>query len=134
MVTDPLFVRKLMAEYQERKYMALPLSEETTYFTAMTLKKITLGLFVWVWLAGAAFPASAQLLAKKKKPAAGPGMTHMDDDSRTSARTASRKTSDPFGFVRGGDQHKKNKDCGCPGTKKGERQRRKEFRSHRKRK
>ncbi|MCU0355524.1 MAG: hypothetical protein MUD08_17560 [Cytophagales bacterium] len=82
---------------------------------------------------GLALPGQAQISAKSKKKQTGPALATLDDDSRNSARTASRKTADPFGFLGGGKQ-KKNKDCGCPGTKKGERQRRKEYRSHRKRK
>lgn len=68
----------------------------------------------------------------KKKPSG----AHTLDNSRTAAMASARQSSasDPFGFLKGSDQHKKNKDCGCPGTKKGERQRKKEYRSHRKRK
>lgn len=75
---------------------------------------------------------SAQAQSAKKKAADTPA--YMNNNSRASAQSSARKTADPFGFLKGSDQHKKNKDCGCPGTKKGERQRRKEFRSHRKRK
>ena len=82
---------------------------------------------------GLAMPGQAQASSRNKKKQTGSGLAALDDDSRNSARTASRKTADPFGFLDGGKQ-KKNKDCGCPGTKKGERQRRKEYRSHRKRK
>lgn len=75
--------------------------------------------------------AVAQASGKKKTP---DGALVTRDNSRATAMASSRKASDPFGFMKGSDQHKKNKDCGCPGTKKGERQRKKEYRSHRKRK
>ncbi len=77
-------------------------------------------------------PVAAQ--SSKKKKSTTPTSAHTQDDSRTVAMASARKTPDPFGFLKGGDQHKKNKDCACPGTKKGERQRRKEMRNHRKRK
>jgi|GEM_PF-3976792 len=75
-----------------------------------------------------------QAQAGRKKKKSGSDFAITQENSRSVANTASRKTADPFGFLKGGDQHRKNKNCGCPGTKKGERQRRKEFRSHRNRK
>ncbi len=71
--------------------------------------------------------------SKKKLSAGG---AHTLDNSRTAAMASARQSSasDPFGFLKGSDQHGKSKDCGCPGTKKGQRQRKKEYRNHRKRK
>ncbi len=73
--------------------------------------------------------SSAQSSKKKSDSPA-----YMSNNSRSSVQSSARKTADPFGFLKGSDQHKKNKNCGCPGTKQGERQRRKERRSHQKRK
>ncbi len=76
--------------------------------------------------------SSAQSKSNKKNKSTN---AYMQDNARTVAIADARKTPDPFGFMKSNDNgHKKNKDCGCPGTKKGERQRRKEMRSHRKRK
>ncbi|MDJ1502934.1 hypothetical protein [Xanthocytophaga agilis] len=94
----------------------------------MEIKKYTRIVLLGLVLLAIPFSAHSQRKKKSKDNAA-----YMEADARAAA-TASRKPPDPFGFLKSNDQHKKNKDCGCPGTKKGERQRRKEFKAHRKRK
>lgn len=84
---------------------------------------LVLGILLWT------APASAQRSKPKKSKSSS---AHTQDDSRAAAIASARNAPDPFGFFKSGDQHKKNKDCACPGTKKGERQRRKEMRNHRK--
>lgn len=90
----------------------------------------------YTWLALIAITLVTGTVSSQTTKKKTSGSAHTQDNSRAVAMSEARKTPDPFGFLKGNDngQHKKNKDCACPGTKKGERQRRKEMRNHRKRK